>query len=100
MCGSVECAGKLSETDPDILTKLCLRSKIGRVQAYTQQIQGDKYRVFGTGFAVSAGMDSCSATQKDGEQQHMGGILVGTVQCLFIDQHLSKSMLPFVYASE
>ena len=61
MCGSVECAG-LSETDPDILTKLCLRSKIGRVQAYTQQIQGDKYRVFETGFDATAGMDSCSAT--------------------------------------
>ena len=28
MCGSVECAGKLSETDPDILTELCLQSKM------------------------------------------------------------------------
>ena len=54
--------GHGGETDPDILTKLCLRSKIGRVQAYTQQIQGDKYRVFETGFAATAGMDSCSAT--------------------------------------
>ena len=53
---------KYKETIQSIFCKNLLELPEAEYIRHTQQMQGDKYRVFGIGFAGTAGMDSCSAT--------------------------------------